>query len=432
MPVASSPIAAQAYSRRRFRLNASLANRLTIGFAIAFAVLTGLAVIGVARFLQQRQDYENATSRSYQQEIDARSRLAAGQKPAAARATIVAQQQRRQTLRDDIANETRDTALLVGAGLIAGLTGAALLFTGLIASMRRPLEDLVDASGQLAGGDLDARVKVGGLSETATLGTAFNEMADELQRRAGERDQLDRMKDEFVLTASHELRSPLTSVQGFAELLLLERERLTPKQAETVEVILDNTRHLVRLLNDLLDLARSDAGRLTIRPEPTDAASLIEDAVRTMGAQLDGRRQELSQEIGADLPQVEADRDRIRQVLVNLLTNANEYCPEGAGIEVKARRAGAEVEIDVIDNGPGIPPEQLDHIFERFTRGDAGETQRVGGTGLGLAISKSLIELHGGTIAASSTAGKGSIFRVRLPAIGVSNVSEAERSGAEA
>ena len=88
-------------------------------------------------------------------------------------------------------------------------------------------------------------------------------MAEELQRRAGERDQLDRMKDEFVLTASHELRSPLTSVQGFAELLLLEREKLSPKQAETVEVILDNTRHLVRLLNDLLDLARSDAGRLT-------------------------------------------------------------------------------------------------------------------------------------------------------------------------
>ncbi len=95
-------------------------------------------------------------------------------------------------------------------------------------------------------------------------------MAEELQRRAGERDQLDRMKDEFVLTASHELRSPLTSVQGFAELLMLEREKLSSEQAETVEVILDNTRHLVRLLNDLLDLARSDAGRLTIKPVPTE------------------------------------------------------------------------------------------------------------------------------------------------------------------
>jgi signal transduction histidine kinase len=256
---------------------------------------------------------------------------------------------------------------------------------------------------------------VGGLAETATLGSAFNEMAEELQRRAGERDQLERMKDEFVLTASHELRSPLTSVQGFAELLLLEREKLSPKQAETVEVILDNTRHPVRLLNDLLDLARSDAGRLTIRPVQTEATGLIEDAVRTMRAQLDARGQELTLEIVPDLPQIEADRDRIRQVLVNLLTNANEYCPQGANIGVQARRDGAEVEIDVIDDGPGIPAQQLEHIFERFSRGDAGETQRVGGTGLGLAISKSLIELHGGTIGAESTPGKGSTFRIRLP-----------------
>lgn len=380
-------------------------------------MLTGLAVIGVARFLQQRQDYENATARSYQREIVARNRLAQGRNPAAARAAVISQQHQRRALRDEISSETRDTALLVGAGLIAGLTGAALLFTGLISSMRRPLEDLVDASGRLAGGDLDARVKVGGLSETATLGSAFNEMAEELQRRAGERDQLDRMKDEFVLTASHELRSPLTSVQGFAELLLLEREKLSPKQAETVEVILDNTRHLVRLLNDLLDLARSDAGRLTIRPERTGATSLIEDAVRTMRAQLDARGQKLSLEIEPDLPQIEADRDRIRQVLVNLLTNANEYCPQGANIGVKARRVGAEVEIDVIDDGPGIPEQQLEHIFERFSRGDAGETQRVGGTGLGLAISKSLIDLHGGTIGAESAPGEGSTFRIRLPTI---------------
>lgn len=380
-------------------------------------MLTGLAVIGVARFLQERQDYENATASSYQREIDARNDLAQGKSPAAARTAIVAQQHRRETLRDEISSETRDTALLVGAGLIAGLTGAALLFTGLIASMRRPLEDLVEASGRLAGGSLDARVKVGGLSETATLGSAFNEMAEELQRRAGERDQLERMKDEFVLTASHELRSPLTSVQGYAELLLLERERLSPRQAETVEVILDNTRHLVRLLNDLLDLARSDAGRLTIRPEPTDATVLIEDAARTMRAQFDARGQDLNLEIHPDLPPVEADRDRIRQVLVNLLTNANEYCPEGAGIRVKACASTAEVEIDVIDDGPGIPADQLEQIFERFSRGDAGETQRVGGTGLGLAISKSLIELHGGTISAESTLGGGSTFSLRLPTI---------------
>ncbi len=379
-------------------------------------MLTGLAVVGVARFLQQRQDFEDATARSYQVEITARNRLASGTHPVEARAEILSQQRKRQALRDDIGGETRDTALLVGAGLIAGLTGAALLFSGLIASMRRPLEELVEASGRLAAGDLNTRVKIGGLSETASLGTAFNEMAAELQRRAGERDQLETMKDEFVLTASHELRSPLTSVQGFAELLMLERDKLSPAQADTVEIILDNTRHLVRLLNDLLDLARSDAGRLTIKAAPTDVASLVEDPVRTMLSQTQAKHQSLTQEIQPALPHVRVDRDRIRQVLVNLLTNAHEYCPENASIHVAASGNGAGVELAVSDDGPGMAADQLEHIFERFTRGDAGLTQHVGGTGLGLAISKSLVELHGGRIAVESAPGQGSTFRVWLPA----------------
>jgi signal transduction histidine kinase len=414
----------QAYSRRRLRLSPSLANRLTIGFAIAFAVLTGLSVVGVARFLQQRQGFENSTARSYQVEIAARNRLARGTHPDEARRAIVTQQHKRQTLRNNIDGETRDTALLVGAGLIAGLTGAALLFSGLISTMRRPLEELVEASGRLAGGDLNARVKIGGLSETAALGTAFNEMAAELQRRAGERDQLETMKDEFVLTASHELRSPLTSVQGFAELLMMERDKLSPKQADTVEIIIDNTRHLVRLLNDLLDLARSDAGRLTIKPVPTDVAALVEDAVRTMRSQTESDGQSLAMEIEPNLPQANLDRDRIRQVLVNLLTNAHEYCPEGASIRAAATGRGDGVELSVSDDGPGMAADQLEHIFERFTRGDAGLTQHVGGTGLGLAISKSLVELHGGTIAAESTPGRGSTFRVWLPAVNSSPVSD--------
>jgi two-component system phosphate regulon sensor histidine kinase PhoR len=595
-------------------VNPSLANRLRIGFAITFALLAGVTVIGVGRLFQLRQDFEDDTTRSFQLELaaehlrqsflveqtalrsagtspaDARNRYEDARQSAAAAAAdarrlaagtdsvallrqrlsaerrwhrriatpllrgrspprslqaslaqtvidrgdrlIAAEGRQREALRDDVADDTRVTALLVGVGLISGLLAAVLLFSGLIASMRRPLEQLVDAAGKLAGGDLKARVAVGGPAETATLGTAFNEMADELgsayrrveesrQRLAvtleslsdgvitvdaqgvvtdanpaarrmlpdakplepihgllaesiprrrlerllagreqeelhfGDRDstlaitssqlgeegggavlsirdiseraRLERMKDEFVLTASHELRSPLTSVQGFAELLMLERERLSPKQAETVEIILDNTRHLVRLLNDLLDLARSDAGRLTIRPVPTDVAVLIEDAVRTMWPQVEGKAQALKLDVEPELPQVNVEPDRIRQVLVNLLSNANEYCQEGATIGVKASRVGEEIELAVIDDGPGIPQEQLDHIFERFTRGDAGLTQRVGGTGLGLAISKSLIELHGGAIGATSTVGEGSTFRIVLPAIAVAETIDQEQ-----
>ena len=134
-------------------------------------------------------------------------------------------------------------------------------------------------------------------------------MAAELELEACQRDKLDRLKDEFVLTASHELRSPLTSVQGFAELLMLDRDSLTRTQVETVEIILDNCRHLVRLLNDLLDLARSDAGRLAIRPQPTELAPLIEDVVRTMRAQTDGREQTLTEKIE---PELAAGRGRAR------------------------------------------------------------------------------------------------------------------------
>ena len=184
VPVASSPIAAQAYARRGRRLSPSLANRLRIGFAICFAVLTAMAVIGVARFIQERQDFESSIERSYQVEMvgpgaaGRRSPPRRGprrdRRPAEATAS---------SCRTSISTDTRNTALLVAAGIIAGLTGALLLFSGLIASMRRPLEELVAAAGRLAAGDRSARVEVGGLSETATLGAAFNEMADGARTR---------------------------------------------------------------------------------------------------------------------------------------------------------------------------------------------------------------------------------------------------------
>jgi signal transduction histidine kinase len=392
-----------------------------------------MAVVGVGRFIQQRQDFEDQIARSYQVEMAARVEIVQGTGGDRARETVTRQAQRRSDLRDEISGDTRDTALLVAAGLIAGLTGALLLFSGLISSMRRPLEELVDAAGRLAAGERSARVEVGGLSETATLGAAFNEMAEELEQEESRREQLDRLKDEFVLTASHELRSPLTSVQGFAELLMLDRDSLTPRQVETVEIILDNCRHLVRLLNDLLDLARSDAGRLAIRPEPTEVAPLVEDVVRTMRAQTAAGGQTLTEQIQPGLPPIDVEPARIRQILVNLLTNAHEYSPEGASIAVAAQAVGAEVEISVTDNGPGIPQDQIDRIFDRFTRGDAGLTQRVGGTGLGLAISKSLVELHGGSIGVESTFGAGSTFRVRLPVAGVSALDGGQdRAPAEA
>src|SRR6202012_1057459 len=250
-----------------------------------------------------------------------------------------AQEAKRAELRSSISGDTRDTVILVAAGLLAGLIGALLPAAGRVATMRGPLGARVGGAGRLAAGDRSARVEVGGPAETAALGSAFNEMAAELELEASARDRLARMKDEFVLTASHELRSPLTSVQGFAELLMMHRDSLSPRQVETVQIILDNCRHLVRLLNDLLDLARSDAGRLTINPRPTQLTPLIEDVVRTMRAQTDANRQPRVERIDPQLPRVEVEPDRIRQILVNLVTNAHEYSPDEATIEVIARVA---------------------------------------------------------------------------------------------
>ena len=169
------------------------------------------------------------------------------------------------------------------------------------------------------------------------------------------------------------------------------------------------------MINDLLDLARSDAGKLRIDPEPTPVRPLAQRVGRHMRPNFEEKSQRLSVEVEKDVPDVVADPDRISQVLSNLLTNANKYAPEGALVSLTAATAGAQVEFAVADDGPGLDTEELDHVFERFWRAQSGETQEIGGTGLGLAIAKSLVELHGGAISAASQPGQGATFRFVLP-----------------
>ncbi len=142
---------------------------------------------------------------------------------------------------------------------------------------------------------------------------------------------------------------------------------------------------------------------------------LVERVGRQMRPHFEERDQRLTVSVEKDLPEVEADADRIAQVLANLLTNANKYAQEGAQVRLAATRVGDEIEFAVSDNGPGLGEEELDHVFDRFWRAQSGETQAVGGTGLGLAIAKSLVELHGGAISANSTQGEGATFRFVLP-----------------
>jgi signal transduction histidine kinase len=317
--------------------------------------------------------------------------------------------------REDARSDTRNTLYLVIAGLIGAVLAVMILFFGLINSMRAPLERLVQGSRRLAGGDLKTRVEVGGPVEIASLGLAFNEMANSLERDARERDRVEQMKDDFVLTVSHELRTPVTVVKGFAEMLTEQRRSLSARQYEAAEVIAESAGQLQKMINDLLDLARSDAGKLRIESKPTSVRSLAQRIGRQMRPHFEEREQRLTVSVEKNLPEVQADPDRIGQVLANLLTNANKYSPEGARVRLAASRVGKEIEFAVTDNGPGLAADDIDHVFERFWRAESGETQSVGGTGLGLAIAKSLVELHGGAIAANSTPGEGATFRFVLP-----------------
>jgi signal transduction histidine kinase len=320
----------------------------------------------------------------------------------------------RDASRDHARTETRNTTILVAAGLAGALLAALILFSGLINSMRAPLGRLVAGARRLAGGDLQTRVEVGGPVEIATLGRAFNEMANSLERDARERDRVEQMKDDFVLTVSHELRTPVTVVKGFAEMLTAQRKSLNSRQYEAAEVISESAGQLQKMINDLLDLARSDAGKLRIEPEPTPVRPLAQRIGRQMRPHFEEKNQSFTVSVERDVPDVVADPGRIGQVLANLLTNANKYSPEGAEVKLSATRVGEEVEFAVTDTGPGLQEEELDHVFDRFWRAESGETQS-GGTGLGLAIAKSLVELHGGAISANSTPGEGATFRFVLP-----------------
>jgi signal transduction histidine kinase len=330
-------------------------------------------------------------------------------------ALAVATRTARDSSRDDARTDTRNTTILVAAGLAGALLAALILFSGLINSMRAPLGRLVEGARRLAGGDLRTRVEVGGPVEIASLGRAFNEMANSLERDARERDRVEQMKDDFVLTVSHELRTPVTVVKGFAEMLTAQRQGLNTRQFEAAEVIAESAGQLQKMVNDLLDLARSDAGKLRIEPGPTPVRPLAQSIGRQMRPHFEGKNQSFTVSVEKDLPDIDADGGRIGQVLANLLTNANKYAPEGARVQLSATRVGDEVEFAVSDNGPGLEEEQLEHVFDRFWRADSTETQAVGGTGLGLAIAKSLVELHGGAIAANSNPGEGATFRFVLP-----------------
>lgn len=295
------------------------------------------------------------------------------------------------------------------AGVLTALfaaLGLALGSTALIAHrLTRSLRVLSAATASVAAGTLEEPVRVDSRDEVAELAAAFNTMAARLR-------QLDVMKETFLATVSHELRSPLTSMREAAHLLREELPGgLNPKQARLVAIIEQSTERLLRLVTQILELSGLRAGMLALEPQRVELDRVVARAVDELRAQASDAGVALDLErVGRRFDYV-GDHDRLVQVVVNLVSNALRFTPRGGRVTARVIDAGQEIEIQVEDTGIGIPATTLPHIFGWYQQGHQGK----GGTGLGLAIVRELVEAHGGRVTVESQEGKGSRFTVLLP-----------------
>lgn len=281
----------------------------------------------------------------------------------------------------------------VGVILVPLLGLGALLLIG--RAFRRavvPVGEVIEAAQRVADGDYTIRVEERGPREVRGLTHAFNAMTARLQAN-------DSLRRALLADISHELRTPLTVIQGNVEGML---DGVYPLDRSHLEPVLDETRQLARLIEDLRTLALAESGGLALEREPTDVGALLGEAVAAFRPQADAAGITLTLTLPPTLPTLHIDPRRIRQVLDNLLYNALHFTERGGGVVVSATRAEKVVTIQVQDSGRGIPPDELPHIFERFYK-----ARDSRGTGLGLAIAKSLVEMHGGEIGAASTVGQG-------------------------
>jgi signal transduction histidine kinase len=303
-------------------------------------------------------------------------------------------------------------AWLIGSALGAGRSVPGAILIGLLVllvlamlarGVRRlaaPVGDLIEASGRIEGGDFSARVPERGPREVRALARAFNAMSARLE-------EVEQQRRSALADVSHELRTPLTVIQGNLEALL---DGVYPADAEHLQPILDETRLMERLIEDLRTLTMAEAGSLVLHREPTDIAALLREVVAGHRSQADAAGITLSVTGADDLPTLDIDPARIREVVANLLTNALRHTPRDGRVELSARAAGDNVEVTVHDTGEGIPAEQLDRIFDRFYR-----SADSPGSGLGLPIARSLVEAHGGSVTAASEAGAGTTVLFTLP-----------------
>ncbi len=314
---------------------------------------------------------------------------------------------------------------IAGALVLSVLVGisfgvlAIALFVGGISQRVKVLEDNASRLARM----LPLTPLPPGNDEIGRLGRALGESGrllvkheQQLQQAIGETSRASRAKSEFISRMSHELRTPLNAVIGFAE-LMLERTvgDLTAKQDEFLRDIRDSGTHLLALINDILDISKIEAGRMELTCASTEFAIVVDEALTTLRPQIDRKHLQVTTTLDPTATEVWADGIRLKQILHNLLSNAVKFTPTGGQIRVESRRINQELELAVVDTGPGIAPEDQAKLFQEFTQLENARQAAQPGTGLGLALVKRLVELHGGHVWVESTVGIGSRFIVRLP-----------------
>jgi two-component system sensor histidine kinase MtrB len=300
----------------------------------------------------------------------------------------------------------------VGAIALIALLSAITLVV--VRGVIEPIRTTASTSRRLAAGDLGVRVPVRGEDEIASLAGSFNAMADSLQARIRELAELSVMQQRFVSDVSHELRTPLTTIRLAGDVLYGQRESFTGPTSRTVELLHTQTERFERLLADLLEISRYDAGSVTLATEPTNLVHLAGDAIESMHELARDRGSELRLEAPGGHLDADVDPRRIRRIVRNLLGNAIEH-GEGRPIIVAVDSNESAIALSVRDFGMGMSTEEAERVFDRFWRADPSRMRTIGGTGLGLAISLEDAVAHGGRLDVWSRAGHGSVFRLTIP-----------------
>ncbi|PYN14132.1 MAG: hypothetical protein DME06_05400 [Candidatus Rokuibacteriota bacterium] len=302
-------------------------------------------------------------------------------------------------------------------GFAIGSVGLALLLGYAISwSLIGPVTQIDEHLRQITSGDFSGRIDIPNQDELGALATNLNRMNDELGRLYRQLEAANRHKSEFLANMSHELRTPLNAIIGFSE-VLLERMfgEINPKQAEYLDDILASGRHLLSLINDILDLSKIEAGRQELELAPFDLPLTLENALTLVRERATRHGITLDLAIDGRLGPCVGDERKVKQIVLNLLSNAVKFTPAGGRIGLRATSADDAVEISVSDTGIGIAPDDQEAIFEEFRQVGASSSSKHEGTGLGLTLARKLVELHGGRIWLQSEVGKGSTFTFSLP-----------------